>query len=178
MARTVVLPRTIEARLDTLALLNEEVEGALFYRQRGEYCPIDAIFMMGIGTESEVKCQSDRLDVAKKFLRMNPSYYFIGFHTHSVGSIRMHGDDVARNFSKQDIDEFRRQIGFDANYIGMLVTPETKLLYGADNPELVVVETLPGFQQRNTAVSIALSRIARELGCNLERFTATGGGRR
>ncbi|MFH1065534.1 MAG: hypothetical protein V1734_03450 [Nanoarchaeota archaeon] len=177
MARTVVLPRDIEARLDNLTGLDEEVIGFLLYRQRGEYCPVDRIFMTGIGTESEVRNQGDRLNVAKEFLRRNPSYYFIYFHTHSVSSIRMHGDDVARHFSQKDIDVRNSVIAINPRYIEMLVTPETKLLYGIDNPSLVTVESLPGSLNRSRAVSIALHKIAGELGCNLERFQATGGGR-
>lgn len=176
MARTVVLPREIEKRLDTLALLAEEVDGLLLYRQRGEYCPIDSLFLMGIGNEGHVSPQIDRVRVANEFFSRNPHYRCVSFHTHTAGTIRACGDYFARNFPKQDIDEFRRQIGFDANYIGMLATPETKLLYGADNPTLAVVQSLPGYRERSMAVSTALRRVAAELGCNLEMLTATGRG--
>ncbi|MBU2638845.1 MAG: hypothetical protein KJ955_07770 [Nanoarchaeota archaeon] len=176
MARTVVLPRDIEKRLDNLALLSEEVDGVLFYRQRGEYCPIDSLFMLGIGSEGHVRPQTDRVEVANEFFERNPDYRYVMFHTHTIGTIRKHGNYFARNFSQQDIDEFRRQIGFDANYIGMLVTPETKLLYGIDNPSLVTVESLSGYQRGSSNVNTELHRIARELGCNLENFRATGGG--
>lgn len=176
MARTIVLTKDIESRLDTLPMTREEVNGILLYRQRGEYCPIDKCFIMGIGNEGLVTYQKDRIKVANEFLRRNKDYHYVMFHTHTMGTIRRHGDYFARNFSRDDIDEFRR-IGFDANDIGMLVTPETKLLYGIDNPSLAVVESLPGYQERSRAVSIALHRIARELGCNLEDFQARGGGR-
>ena len=176
MPRTVVLTRDIASRLDNLALLAEETDGCLFYRQLGDYCPIDYLFMMGIGDEGHVRQQSDRVQVANKFFERNNDYKCVMFHTHSTGTISRHGNYFATHFSRQDIDEFKRQLGFDRDYIGMLVTPKTKLLYGIDSPSLAVVESLPGYVLRSRAVDIAINKIARELGCNMKRFQGRVGG--
>ena len=50
MSRTVLLPRDLAQRLGSLTVFNQEVEGILLYRRNGNYCPVETIFMTGVGT--------------------------------------------------------------------------------------------------------------------------------
>jgi len=173
MTRKVLLPREIDGRLDNLTGLVEEVDGILLYRRQGDYCPIEALFMTGVGSAGHVQAQPDRMEVANEFFERNPGYQFVKFHTHSKGTIERFGDYYARHFSQGDIDGIKEQLGYDRDFMAMLVTPETKLLSGIDNPELVVVNDFPGYQNRSQAVSQSLKVIAGKLGYDISRFQAT-----
>lgn len=172
MTRKVLLPREIEKRLDNLTGLVEEVDGILLYRKQGNYCPLESLFMTGVGSEGHVQAQTDRMEVANEFFRRNPDYQFVKFHTHSKGTIERFGEYYARHFSQGDIDGIKEQIRYDGDFMAMLVTPEIKLLCGIDNPELVIVNDFLGYQNRSQAVSEALKVIARNKGYDLNKFQA------
>ena len=172
MARKVLLPREIDGRLNNLTGLVEEVDGIHLYRRQGDYCPIEALFMTGVGSAGHVQAQPDRMEVANEFFRRNPDYQFVKFHTHSKGTIERFGDYYARHFSQGDIDGIKEQLGYDRDFIAMLVTPEKKLLSGIDNPELLVVNDFPAYQNRSQAVSQSLKVIAENLGYNISRLQA------
>ena len=173
MARKVLLPREINGRLDSLTELVEEVDGILLYRRQGDYCPIEALFMTGVGSAGHVQAQPDRMEVANEFFRRNPDYQIVKFHTHSKGTIARFGKYYARQFSQGDIDGIKEQLRYDRDFMAMLVTPETKLLSGIDNPELMVVNGFHGYQNRSQAVSQSLKVIAENLGYDISRFQAT-----
>src|SRR3989339_1491985 len=102
MGRKVLLPREIDRRLDNLTELVEEVDGILLYRRQGDYCPIEALFMTGVGSAGHVQAQPDRMEVANDFFRRNPDYQFVKFHTHSKETIDKFGDYYAKHFSQGD----------------------------------------------------------------------------
>lgn len=173
MTRIVILPRELEHRLNNLTNLVEEVDGTLLYRRLEDYCLIDSIFMMGVGKEGHVQAQPERIKIANEFFKRNPDYRFVKFHTHSKGTIDKFGQYYATNFSAGDIDTFKDMLEDDKEFMAMLVTPTTKLLWGIDNPELVVVDDSPRYRNRNQAVSEALRVIARNLGYDIDFFQAT-----
>lgn len=172
MTRKVLLPREIESRLDSLTGLVEEVNGILLYRQQKDYCPIEATFMTGVGNEGHVQSTSDRMEIANEFFKRNPDYQFVKFHTHSKGTIDKFGDHYARHFSQGDIDGIKEQLSHDRDFMAMLITPETKLLSGIDNPELVRVDTFPGYEKRSKGVSQSLKVIAENLGYDISKLQA------
>ena len=92
MARKVLLPREIDERLDNLTGLVKEIDGILLYRKQADYCPIEALFMTGVGSAGHVQAQPDRMEVANELFRRNPDYRFVKFHTHSKGTIEKFGD--------------------------------------------------------------------------------------
>ncbi len=173
MTRTVILPSEINKRLDKLATLKEEVNGILLYRSQREYCPIEQSFMLGVGSAGHVQAQLERLEVANEFLRRNRNYNFVRFHTHSRGTIENFGNYYAKYFSAQDISEIKKEIMRNPDHIEMLVTPETKLLSGIDNPHLIIVDDFPGFHNRSRAVRESLQIIERNLGYDLSKLSAT-----
>lgn len=164
MTRTVLLPRELERKLDKLAELDEETNGALFYRQEDTYCQLEQIFLTGVGDEGNVQASAERVMVVDKFLERNPDYGFVKFHVHSAGTIKRYGEKYAQEFSAGDLDGYKRHFKEDPRFIAMLVTPEIKLLCGIDNPVLKVVESFPGYLNRSRAVKEVLERIKRELG--------------
>lgn len=173
MARKVLLPRELEGRLDNLTALTEEVDGILLYRRQNDYCPIEALFMTGVGSAGHVQAQPERMEVANEFFRRNPDYQFIKFHTHSKGTIDRFGQYYARHFSQGDIDGIKEQLRYDRDFMAMLVTPETKLLNGIANPELLVVNDFPRYQNRSQVVNQSLKVIAGNLGYDISRLQAT-----
>lgn len=187
MSRTVLLPREFERKLDELATLEEEVNGILLYRPQQtqdefrllrfllytrlkDWCPIENIFMTGIGHEGHVQAEQQRMDVANEFFKRNPEYRFVKFHTHSKGTIRKFGDNYATQFSDGDIRSYEEQLRMDPEFIGMVVTPRTKLLYAPDNPTLRVVEKFPS--NANEKINSDLREIARVMGYDFSRFQA------
>lgn len=166
MPRTVILPSDIDRRLRILTVLEREVTGVLFYRQVGEYCSIDSAFTTGVGTDEHVSKMPARVRMANEFLRTRPEYRFIDFHTHTEETVRRYGPYYARNFSLPDMEENRRNLSDDRAYIAMLVTPDTKLVYGADAPRLEVIDEnkLPRYAERKAMVRESLDDIARRFG--------------
>ena len=55
----------------------------------------------------------------------------------------------------------------------MLVTPETKLISGIDNPYLTRTRHYPEYAQRKRAIDIALDRIAENRGYALNGLNAS-----
>ncbi|MBU0958740.1 MAG: hypothetical protein KKB31_02215 [Nanoarchaeota archaeon] len=172
MVRKILLPKEMDEKLDNLAGLVEEVNGILLYKRMGDSCPVDGLFMTGVGNVGHVQASPERIEIANKFFRRNPGYQFIKLHTHSKGTIRRFGNYYARHFSQGDIDGIKEQLKHDRDFIAMLVTPEVKLLSGIDNPTLSVVEGFSGYQNRKSFVNQELKTIARNLGYNLGRLTA------
>ncbi len=167
MSRIVVLPKDIERRLDTLAILDRETNGALLYRQRDDYCVVESLFMTGDGTERHVQSEPRRVEVVNGFLRAYPDYKYVEFHTHTRETIRKHGEYYAKHFSREDRKVIREQLRHDREFIAMLVTPETKLLSGVDNPSLVVDER---YLDRSRYINIILRKIAEGKGYKLNRL--------
>ncbi len=167
MKRTVLLPKELEQRLVSLANLKSEVNGVLLYRPKEEYCPIETIFITGKGTEGHVSSTPERMAIVNEFFEKNPEYNFVKFHTHSKGTIEKFGEYYARNFSEADLEGFKEHFKENKTYIGMLITPETRLLCGLDNPKLEVVKGFPGYASRSKAVDQAVLLIANRLGYEL-----------
>lgn len=173
MTRKVFLPRDIDKKLDNLASLTEEVDGILLYRRQGDYCSIEALFMTGVGSAGHVQAQPDRMEVVNEFFSRNPDYQFVKFHTHSRETIKKFGEYYATHFSHGDIDGIKEQLRYDRDFMAMLITPETKLLSGIDNPELRVVNGFQEYQNRSQAVSQSLKVIAENLGYDISKLQAT-----
>ena len=170
MSRQVLLAREFDRTLDDLADLNEEVNGALIYRPQGDYCPIEAIFMTGKGNVGHVRAEQQRMDVVNEFFNRNPAYRFVKFHTHSKGTIRKFGDFYATNFSDGDIGSYEEQLRTNPEFIGMVATPRTKLLYAPDNPTLRVVGGSPS--ETNQRIHRELKEIARTMGYDIQSYQA------
>lgn len=167
MARTIILPRVLDTKLDRLTELVEEVNGVLLFRSRGETCPLETLFVTGVGSgddsEGHVQSTQQGLDVINTFFREFPDYKFIKFHTHSKGTIERYGDYYARHFSSGDIEVYREQLRENRNFLALLATPETRLLMGIDNPTLSYA-TFEGQAECNRLVDEALERISERLG--------------
>ncbi len=168
--RVVALPREIEKRLNNFTALELELNGVIFYQPREELCPLETLFVMGVGTEERVQSSPERLEVANEFLRINPQYHYVEFHTHSEGTIRRYGDYYATHFSPGDFATMRNKLRDDQRYIHLLATPRMKLIFGVDNPELVVLNDFPGYRERSLRVNQAIDEIARRKGYNFNRL--------
>jgi len=148
-----------------MAQLTNEVNGILLYRRQGDYCPIEAILTTGIGTTSHVVAEDSQMKVANEFFRKNPDYQYVKFHTHSQGTISQHGSYYETHFSDADIKSYQDQLRHYPDFIGMVVTPRTKLLYAPDNPDLRVVPGDP--RQANERIRKDLKAIAKSSGVEL-----------
>ena len=169
MSRIVLLAREFDRRLNELTSLEQEVNGVLLYRLQGRYCPIETIYMTGLGTAGHVQASQNKLVTANEFFRRNPEYSCVKFHTHSRGTIKIN-EYYATHFSQADINSYDNRLKEDADFIGMVVTPTTKLLYAPDNPTLRLVEGFPS--EAEIRINNELSQIALELGQDTSRFTA------
>lgn len=103
----------------------EEVSGVFLCRKdEGELVVLKMVFS-GSGTEGNVSPAKSIVNAVNELLDNYPRYRFIDFHTHSVGTIRNHGDYYANNWSDGDLQNFKDQ---GEGYTAMLVTPEKVLL--------------------------------------------------
>ena len=157
MAREVVLSRKFESRLEDLTQLKEEVNGVLLYRPQGNYCPIESIFMTGKGNEGHVAADPKRMEVVNEFFRRNPEYDYIKFHTHSLGTIASNGEYFTTHFSEWDKISYDEQLKHHPGFIGMVITPKTKLLYAPDCPSLMIVAGFP--YEANERIQRELTKI-------------------
>lgn len=173
MSRVIVLPREIEKRLKILTSLKEESNGVLFYRNREGYCAVESIYMTGVGSEGYVQADSTKVRIINRFLEENPDYRFVKFHTHTKGTLVQFGEKYARQFSKGDISVIKEQFKHDPGFIAMLVTPETILLSGLDNPKLSVVENSETYEQNHENIELSLKKIADRPGIEQEKFKGT-----
>ncbi len=174
MARTVVLPGEIDRKATNLAArLQEEVHGVLLYSPFQSLCPIDYMLVTGIGTQSHVQALPRRLDLLNEFFRRNPSYRYAEFHTHSAGTIRDCGEYFARNFSGGDNQTIEQRFADDSSYIHVLFTPVTKLVASRDGSKVVVIDNLPGYEERSIAVGTVIDIIAHNIGVNVGHLPAT-----
>jgi hypothetical protein len=167
MARHVLITKNLEAKLDSLPDLKEEVSGVLLYREKNGCCVVEYIFLTGADEEGYVDIRSERADIINEFFKMNPDYNYVEFHTHSRGTIEKYGQHYARNFSPGDLKVLRDKSDNSSDYMSMLITPEKKLLYGIDNPSLVSVEKFVGCKRREQSINEALNVIINNLGYNV-----------
>ena len=172
MERIILLPKELEEKLDDLTRLKEKVNGDLFYRRQDKYCLVDGLFVTGVGSLRNVQSFPERTRIAEEFFKRNPEYSFAKFCTHSMGSIALFGSRYAQHFSASDIAGIRQLLRIDKDYIAVLVTPQTKLICGLDNPRLRIVTDMPGFQRRNEECHQSLNEIARELGYDISELYA------
>jgi len=171
--RTILITKDLDEKLDWLADRHSEVNGVLFYRKRDRendvFCPVYHFYVLGQGSPGHVISDPKRLEVANRLLEVNPDLFCVKFHTHSNGTIEECGEYFATNFSSQDIDIYRRRMEEDPEYIGMVVTPVTKLLFGRDDPELMVLddlseETSRQLNETRRTISKSLKNIATSKG--------------
>jgi hypothetical protein len=168
MARTVLLPQDIGEGLSKLVLREEEVQGVLLFVPDGDNCPVECLVVTGIGNEGFVKPLGGRSEILNKFLKTNPDYRVIEFHTHTVKTVADCGDYFAENFSQHDIESMTAQMNLVPDYIAMLVTPKTYKLKSLDEVSLKVVDTPAEYYERKEEVIGALDAIAKGIGYEIE----------
>lgn len=173
MPRLILLPKELDEKLQILTELEEETNGVLFYKREDLKCPVDHLYLTGLGTVGHVQALPERIEVVNKFFEKNPDYHFIKFHTHSCGTIKTFGDYYAKKFSQGDRDGIKEQLRRDKEFIAMLVTPETRLLSGFDNPTLEIIDSFPEYEERNKYVKESIHQIAEEIRIEHERLKGT-----
>jgi len=173
MPRKIILPRELEGRLKGLTSLKEESNGILLYRKRGDLCPIEAIYITGVGSPGHVQADPEKMEVANQFFQNYPDYRLVKFHTHTKGTVAQYGERYATKFSEGDIEGVKEQLRQDPEFISMLVTPEKTLLSGIDNPQLDIVERSEDYEKNHEFVETELKDIADDLEIGHERFKGT-----
>ena len=94
------------------------------------------------------------------------------FHTHTFATIQNHGEYYAEHFCTGDIQGYQEQLQHNPDFLAMVVTPVKKLLYGRDNPELVVIADPKNFLQESAIIDLSVRIMARFLNINLDNFSA------
>jgi hypothetical protein len=169
MTRNIFLPQELDLRLTELTELKNEVNGILLYKQNHNICPIDAMFITGVGNEGHVQSLNERVEIVNAFLGINPSYSLVKFHTHSKGTILTYGEYYGHHYSEADIKGIKEQLKHDENFIALLVTPYVKLVSGIDNPKLITIPNYTEYVQNRQHIEQSLKSIANQLGYSLER---------
>ncbi len=172
MSQIVALPKTLENTLDALIAVNQESNGVIWTKRKGRINVCTSIFMTGIGDDSHVEANEERIRLVNVFLEKNPQYCFVKFHTHTYATIQKHGEYYAEHFSTGDIQGYQEQLQHNPDFLAMVVTPVKKLLYGRDNPELVVIADPKNFLQESAIIDLSVRIMARFLNINLDNFSA------
>ena len=170
MSRRIILAEELRNRLNQLTTVRQEVNGVLLYRQVGERCPIEGMYVTAIGTEGHVKASDEKVKIVNEFFNRNPDHRYVKFHTHTVETVKKYGDYYAKHFSSGDIEGIKEQLKADKEYIAMLVTPEKMLLSAIDNPNLEVVSNLREYTENNRKITEEFRKIIRDLGIEQERL--------
>ena len=71
---------------------------------------------------------------------------------------------------KRIIRSYDEQLKYNPNFIGMVVTPRTKLLYAPDKPTIQLVDGFPN--SANQRIHDELTQIASDMGYDLGVFRA------
>lgn len=170
--RVILLPRSLSLKLNNLTSMEDEMNGVLIYKSQEKrhekYCPVLHLYLTAMGTPNHVQADPQRMEVANELFQNHPEYGYVKFHTHSKGTIAKFGEYFATNFSSGDVESYEEQITHDPDFIGMVVTPSTKILYGKDNPILREIDQdVPIIGAR---INEELRAIAKRKGYNFESF--------
>lgn len=103
----------------------EEITGYFICRKDGKKWVVLRQIQSGVGDETSVGTDDERRKAVNELVDKYPGYRIVEFHTHSMGTIRKHGPTFGKNWSKQDIENFKSQ---GEGYIGMLITPTHVLI--------------------------------------------------
>ncbi len=142
MPRTVLLPTDIKDKLLQLTQLENETRVLLLYQKFENTCVVVTYFVVG-GNESPgfVNRNEGLTKIILNFLAENPEYRVIDAHTHTVAT----GEHWATRFSQQDLNNFRKTVAKNSEYMGALITPTNILLWAPDNPKLELCKPHPKF---------------------------------
>ena len=162
MKRIVILPNEIADTLYRLTSLSDEFSGSLLYRQQGNLCLVETLFGTGSGNEGGVETDRREDEILNTFFREFPDYKSIDVHTHTEETVRTYGEKYSWNFSQGDATTMEAKLRENLDYMAMLVTPDTRILMGRDDPVLRV-EDYRDFKMYEKLVSEALVNIRRNL---------------
>ena len=124
--------------------------------------------MTGRGNPGHVQADPQRIAIANELFSKHPDYGLVKFHTHSIGTIKVFGEYYATNFSQEDINIYEEQIKHDSRFIGLVITPQTKLLYGRNNPILKIIDQpIPKISYQ---INNEIRKIASQRGYELKNF--------
>ncbi len=168
MLRSVIIPENILEKIRLLTKMENEINGIMLYKptqiEGATACVVESFFFVGAGTGGSVSRDPQRLRVINQFLKDNPQYRVIDFHTHP----RRLGSHWHQNFSGEDISLFREHLRDDPLYIGLLITPTHTLIWAPDNPEVRTCPALPEFMHER--IHRKINEAAERVGTRLEDF--------
>ncbi len=170
MSRVIRIPQTIEARLKNLTQVDDETNGVLLYEQEGNVCNISTLFMTGHGTPGHVIADPNRVAIVNEFFARNPNVGYVKFHSHTRKTVDKFGDRYLRQFSQGDLDSYKEQFQSDKEFIAMLVTSETELTCGLDNPNIEIVPDTLDFIEKENQIAHQFSEIKTSLNIELSRY--------
>ena len=174
MPRRVLLPAAMRDRLHLLTQIVEETEGILFYRNQDGTCPLEGMYMTGMGSVGHVTTDPARTRVLNTFFEGHPGLRYIHFHTHTLGTVAQCGEYFANHFSGVDEATIAENLRADPAFMALLATPRHLLLAGRDDPALVVVPTPVDYEAQRRVISDDLHRVEARLGVHLRPFSGFG----
>ena len=160
--RRVLLPKTLDSRLKTLAGLEQETSGVLLYvpQNHGEILDyrVDSLYMTGRGSRHEIEIDPDRQAIVDRFLLSHPDYKSIEWHTHVTGNASL---------STTDSHHYREELEKDPYFIGMIITKTKRTTIkakGSGKLNTIIVPANQDFYTRERYVSDEFKKAAGELG--------------
>jgi len=156
-----LLPEEIRAKLHDLTLENGEMRGMLVYEEINDLgntiCPIEKLVILHRGTSSSARMTETDNRFIREFIS-STNYSFVDSHTHTIGSMRLYGDQVAEQFSAGDLAGISETQRVNPKYMHLLSTPKKLILHGIDKPQLLLVtdakirKIIPDYVQRQRCI--------------------------
>jgi hypothetical protein len=170
MGRIVIIPNEIKVVQHNLALLKDETNGVLLYKRNGDICNVSTLLMTGSGNPGHVISDPNRIALVNELLKRDIGLRFVKWHTHTPETVRLFGETFLKHFSTGDTDSYKEQLRQDRDFIGMLVTPETELLCGMDNPTLSYIPMSPEIKTESERLQSIYVQCQREMGVELQNL--------
>ncbi|GEM_PF-4427337 len=172
--RNILVPQVLDDRLAQLAELGEETNGILVCKpqQQGHLLNYEtnALYVTALGTSHQVVASPTMMRMLNLFFQHNPQYHVVKWHTHCRGT----GEEWFSKLSRGDIDHYQGHLEVNSFFIGMMVSPTQKILYGRGEISLEVVPTSPRFEREERVILQKLENAAIEVGYQgLPTFSTT-----
>ena len=167
------LLRRFEKRLRKLTLLPAEINGCLIY------LPINnkdfIVYSRILGSNSSdvnTEANPQRLYITQEFLKENPEYGFVEFHTHTKNTIKKYGEYHAKNLSANDIEAILKNYCSNDIYRHLLVTPQVLKLHKINGKSIIpisfsLIEDIELQQELEDSVNIKFIELENRLGIHL-----------
>ncbi|MEK6968058.1 MAG: hypothetical protein AABX51_05500 [Nanoarchaeota archaeon] len=166
LPRRVLIPESIDSKLERIAERPFETSGFLFYEENEKLGRIDnlvrGMYITGVGNKSSVKAEMDCVRVTYKFLETHHEYRIIDWHTHPRGLPHASPIDMQTISEHMEKNPARISLIIGRGESGMIATG-----YGTGQISAEKVLDPADRQYHEVAIRRGLNSAAQEIGMQM-----------